>query len=77
MLYKRFMKTSIQKFRHFLGTPIGIVVLFVLIFYVLTFTVYWFYSPGPEERRTAQVAAQETSQAPNTAGQKTPAAPTP
>lgn len=32
----------------------GIVILFVLIFYVMTFSVYWFYSPGPEERRQAQ-----------------------
>lgn len=62
MLYKQFnrrsMKSNIQKFRHFLGTPAGIVVLFVLVFYALTFSVYWFYSPGPEERRQAQVEAQ-------------------
>ena len=59
MLYKQFMKTSIEKFRHFMGTPAGIVVLFVLIFYVLTFCVYWFYSPGPEERRQAEITVHD------------------
>ena len=69
MLYKQFMKTSIQKFKHFLMTPAGIVILFVLVFYILTFTVYWFYSPGPEERRTAQISAQEGANTQSTAGQ--------
>ena len=33
----------------------GIVILFVIIFYVMTFSIYWFYSPGPQERSQAQV----------------------
>jgi len=61
MLYKQFMKMDVQKFKHFLATPAGIVILFVLVFYILTFAVYWFYSPGPEERRQAQISAQEAA----------------
>lgn len=62
-----------------MSTPIGLFILFVLIFYVMTFTVYWFYSPGPEERRQAQISAQaaaagqnattvQSTAVPNTAG---------
>jgi hypothetical protein len=53
------MKGAIGKTRQFMTTPVGIVILFVLIFYVMTFAVYWFYSPGPEERKQAQTTAQE------------------
>ena len=66
MLYKQFMKMTIQKFKHFIATPAGIVILFVLVFYVLTFSVYWFYGPGPEERRQAQISAQEAASSSNT-----------
>lgn len=42
-----------QKIAKFIKTPLGTVLLFVLIFYVMTFLVYYFYSPGPEERLQA------------------------
>ena len=31
----------------------GSLVVFVILFYVITFAVYYFYSPGPEERKQA------------------------
>jgi hypothetical protein len=54
------MKPKASKISRFFGTPLGIVVIFLLIFYVMTFCVYWFYSPGPEERRQAEVSKQLT-----------------
>jgi len=51
------MANSKQKFTHFLGTPMGILLTFALIFYAITFAVYYFYSPGPEERAQMQAAA--------------------
>jgi hypothetical protein len=39
-----------QKIIKFIRTPIGGVLLFLLIFYLVTFLVYYFYGPGPEER---------------------------
>ncbi len=43
----------------FLDTRAGRVVLFLIVFYALTFVVYSLYSPGPEERRRAQDKGQE------------------
>jgi hypothetical protein len=48
------MKDLTQKISGFVRTPIGTVLLFILIFYVMTFLVYYFYSPGPEERLQAE-----------------------
>ena len=39
----------------FFSTTWGMVVLFIVIFYAMTFLVYYFYSPGPEERRMAEL----------------------
>jgi|GEM_PF-5951782 len=55
------MKDAIGKIRQFMATPLGIVILFVLIFYVMTFSIYWFYSPGPEERRQAEADKNDTA----------------
>jgi hypothetical protein len=50
------MKGHANKIKQFFGTVPGIVILFILIFYVMTFSVYWFYSPGPEERNQTEAA---------------------
>ena len=42
-----------QKIGKFIKTPLGTVLLFAVIFYAMTFLVYYFYSPGPEERLQA------------------------
>lgn len=39
-------------------TPLGTVLVFVVLFYIITFAVYYFYSPGPEERRQAEIELQ-------------------
>jgi|GEM_PF-6252627 len=31
----------------------GKIIIIIAVFYAITFLVYYFYSPGPEERRTA------------------------
>jgi|WetSurMetagenome_2_1015567.scaffolds.fasta_scaffold28455_3 hypothetical protein len=50
------MRDIKQKIGKFIRTPVGAVVLFVLIFYLMTFMVYYFYSPGPVERgQTSQL----------------------
>ena len=41
-------------FKDFLQTPLGMIVVFMVVFYAVTFGVYYFYSPGPEERRMAR-----------------------
>jgi hypothetical protein len=51
------MANTKQKFAQFLKTPVGILLLFAVIFYAITFAVYYFYSPGPEERAQMQAAA--------------------
>jgi flagellar biosynthesis/type III secretory pathway M-ring protein FliF/YscJ len=56
------MKKTQQKVFDFFKTPAGVVVVFVVIFYVMTFLVYYFYSPGPEERRQAGIGQQVISQ---------------
>jgi heme/copper-type cytochrome/quinol oxidase subunit 2 len=43
----------------FFSTTWGMVILFVVIFYSMTFLVYYFYSPGPEERRMAEIEKNE------------------
>jgi len=55
------MKVATSKIRDFFRTPWGIVILFALIFYVMTFCVYWFYSPGPEERKQAQIEQTQSA----------------
>lgn len=42
----------------FLKSPLGTMVVFVVVFYLITFAVYYFYSPGPEERRQAEMEIQ-------------------
>jgi hypothetical protein len=45
------MTTIKQKLGAFIKTPLGTILLFIALFYLMTFLVYYFYSPGPEERR--------------------------
>ena len=52
------MKQPKQNFTSFLKTPLGTMVVFVIVFYLITFAVYYFYSPGPEERRQAEMEIQ-------------------
>ena len=52
------MKQPKQNFPEFLKTPLGTLLVFVVLFYVVTFAVYYFYSPGPEERRQAEMEIQ-------------------
>ena len=47
------MKLPTKKFEEFFKSPVGTLVVFVILFYVITFAVYYFYSPGPEERKQA------------------------
>lgn len=49
------VRILIHTITSFLKSRFGMAVLFVVIFYVLTFLVYYFYSPGPEERRQAEL----------------------
>lgn len=52
------MKHPKQNFLEFLKTPLGTVLVFILLFYIVTFAVYYFYSPGPEERKQAEAELQ-------------------
>jgi hypothetical protein len=52
------MKQPKQNFMDFLKSPLGTMVVFVVVFYLITFAVYYFYSPGPEERRQAEMEIQ-------------------
>jgi flagellar biosynthesis/type III secretory pathway M-ring protein FliF/YscJ len=52
------MKESKQNFVEFLKTPLGTIIIFIVLFYGITFAVYYFYSPGPEERKQAELEAQ-------------------
>jgi len=52
------MQDFLKKMRAFASKPVGMVALFVLLFYAMTFLVYYFYSPGPEERRFAEQGYQ-------------------
>lgn len=52
------MKHPKQNFTQFIKTPLGTVLVFVVLFYIITFAVYSFYSPGPEERRQAEIEIQ-------------------
>lgn len=65
-----FMKKFGQQLRSFFSTPFGIVVLFVIIFYVMTFGVYYFYGPGPEERRQAGSGVKTAQERAYTAGRQ-------
>ena len=48
-----------QSVLNFFSTPWGMLVLFIVLFYALTFLVYYFYSPGPEERSMAEEAQKQ------------------
>lgn len=48
-----FMKLPTKNIEEFFKSPVGTLVVFVILFYVMTFAVYYFYSPGPEERKQA------------------------
>lgn len=50
------MANAKQKLGQFLGTRVGLLLLFAVIFYVMTFAVYYFYSPGPEERKQTEIS---------------------
>ena len=39
-------------------SPLLVVLVFVVLFYAMTFIVYYFYGPGPEERNQAVMDAQ-------------------
>lgn len=59
------MRKNDLKLKDFLHSRIGMVLVFVIVFYVVTFAVYYFYSPGPEERRQAELKkTAETVSAP-------------
>jgi hypothetical protein len=45
------MNKPFRQILDFMGSPVGLVVCFIVIFYLVTFAVYYFYSPGPEERK--------------------------
>jgi len=47
------MKLPTKKYDEFFKSPVGTLVIFVILFYLITFAVYYFYSPGPEERKQA------------------------
>ena len=49
------MKKAKQTFEGFMTSPAGMIVAFIVLFYAITFLVYYFYSPGPEERRQAEL----------------------
>ena len=53
------MKQPTPNFPQFFKSPLGTVLVFLVLFYVITFAVYYFYSPGPEERRQAELANQQ------------------
>jgi hypothetical protein len=56
------MRDVKQKIVKSVRTPFGTVLLFILIFYLMTFLVYYFYSPGPEERiQAGQTADPQNS----------------
>ncbi len=60
VLYPHLLMKSLQKkLSGFLHTMPGMVVIFVVLFYALTYSVYYFYSPGPEERRQAALEEQQ------------------
>ncbi len=50
------MKELKQKVEKIIRTPLGMVSLFILIFYVMTFLVYHLYGPGPVERLTSSLS---------------------
>ncbi len=52
------MKQPKQNFQDFLKSPLGTVLVFIVLFYIITFAVYYFYSPGPEERNQGQQQLQ-------------------
>lgn len=39
-----------KKLQDFFATKWGVAVAFLVLFYLMTFAVYYFYSPGPKER---------------------------
>ena len=52
------MASKKKTLQDFLTSRWGIIVVFILVFYLMTFLVYYFYSPGPEARRMAELASQ-------------------
>lgn len=42
-------------------SPLAMVLVFVVAFYAMTFAVYYFYSPGPEERKQSAEQQQATA----------------
>jgi len=56
------MKQPKQNFSEFLKSPLGTVLIFLVLFYIVTFAVYYFYSPGPQERQQAEQEVQNRMQ---------------
>jgi len=56
------MKHPKQNLQEFFKSPLGTVVIFIVLFYIITFAVYYFYSPGPEERKQAENEIQNRLQ---------------
>lgn len=52
------MKETKQNSVEFFKSPLGTVLTFIVLFYTITFVVYYFYGPGPDERRQAELDAQ-------------------
>lgn len=51
-------------------SPLLVVLVFVVVFYAMTFAVYYFYSPGPEERNQAALDAQRLQEQAVTLGEQ-------
>lgn len=58
-------KKNQQNLRDFVSSPAGMVICFIVLFYALTFSVYYFYSPGPEERKQAELQKQREAELPH------------
>lgn len=56
--------------KHFFESPLGMVLIFVVVFYAMTFAVYYFYSPGPEERNQADLDKQQLQEKAVTLGEQ-------
>jgi len=56
--------------KNFWESPLAMVLVFVVVFYAMTFAVYYFYSPGPEERNQATLEAQRAQEKAVTLGEQ-------
>ena len=57
------MKLSKEQLKQLTNSHWFILIATIVVFYIFTFLIYYFYSPGPEERKQAQT--QVTQSYPN------------